>query len=225
MPIKATGAATEWREIDRWDGGVGWIAHPDEAMQRASHALVDGDDVWVVDPVDAAGLDDFLEDLGTVAGVIVLLDRHTRDAAALARRYDVPVGVPAGMYDAEQTLDAPTEPLSGLLEGSGYGVHTLVDNALWRESALSDEASETLVVAESVGTTALFRTHDERLGVHPARRLFPPTDLRRFGPERILVGHGEGIFEDATGALRDAVAGARRRAPRLYAETVREFLL
>ena len=51
MPMKG-GDSDEYREIDRWDRGVGWIAHPGETMQRASHALV-GDEggLWVIDPV------------------------------------------------------------------------------------------------------------------------------------------------------------------------------
>lgn len=29
-----------YRLIDDFDGGVGWLAHPDEDGQRASHAVV-----------------------------------------------------------------------------------------------------------------------------------------------------------------------------------------
>ena len=87
MPIKSSGTPSSWREIREWDGAASWIAFPDEKMKRASHALADGDDVWLVDPVDVDGLDDTLADLGTVRGVVVLLDRHTRDSAALARRH------------------------------------------------------------------------------------------------------------------------------------------
>ncbi|MFC7139353.1 hypothetical protein ACFQMA_05810 [Halosimplex aquaticum] len=225
MPMKATGRASSWREIDEWDGGTGWIAHPDERMQRASHALVDGEDVWLVDPVDAAGLDERLADLGTVRGAVVLLDRHTRDSAAIARRHDVPVFVPEWMDDVAAEVDAPVEPIRRRLPESDYDLHRLVDNPFWKEGFLYDENSKTMVVAEAVGTGSFFRAGMERLGVHPALRLTPPRSLGRFAPERILVGHGHGVFDDAAGALAEALDSARWRAPRLYAETVREFVL
>ena len=91
MPMKADGRPTEPREIDRWDGGLGWIAHPEETMQRASHALATDEGVWLVDPVDCEGLDQLVEPLGEVAGVVVLLDRH---AAQLPREGDGDVVTP-----------------------------------------------------------------------------------------------------------------------------------
>ena len=107
--MKGSGEAS-LREIDRYDGGVGWIAYPDEDMQRASHAVVgENGGVWVVDPVDAAGLDELLAEYGEVAGVVVLLDRHKRDAAAIATRHDVSVYVPDFMDAVAQELDAPVE--------------------------------------------------------------------------------------------------------------------
>ncbi len=62
MAMKGSGDA-DLTVIDEFTDGVGWIAYPDETMERASHALsVDGD-VWVLDPVDADGVDDLLADL------------------------------------------------------------------------------------------------------------------------------------------------------------------
>ncbi|WP_123533835.1 hypothetical protein [Halosimplex salinum] len=225
MPMKATGSASSWREIDQWDGGTGWIAYPEEAMQRASHALVEGDDVWLVDPVDVSGLDDMLADHGSVRGVVTLLDRHKRDAAAIARRHDVSVFVPEWMDDVRSDLNAPVEYVRRGLPDTGYDLHKLVDNPFWKEGFLYDEDARTLVVAEALGTTPYFLTSEERLGVHPALRLKPPKTLGRFAPERVLVGHGAGVFDDAPGALADALDGSRRRTPRLYAKTAREFLL
>lgn len=225
MSLKGSGAATEWQEIDEWAGGTGWVAYPDEAMERASHALDGEDGVWLVDPVDFEGVDDVLADRGEVAGVVVLLNRHKRDAARLARRHDVSVHVPEFMDDVIRDIDAPVEPVRTDLAGTEYGVHTVVDNAVWKEAMLYGEVTDTLVVAEAVGTTSYFRTDDERLGVHPALRLKPPRRLRRLDPERVLVGHGPGVFEDATAALEGALTGARRRTPRLYAKNLREFLL
>lgn len=50
MPAKITDHATDFRVVDRWDGGVGLMAHPTELMQRTSHALATDDGVVIVDP-------------------------------------------------------------------------------------------------------------------------------------------------------------------------------
>jgi hypothetical protein len=227
MSMKGSGTAADWQEIDSYEaetGGVGWIAYPEERMQRASHALATDDGVYVVDPVDVPNLDDLLADHGEVAGVVVLLDRHKRDAAAVARRHDVPVCLPATMAGLADDLDAETEVVRRELGDSGFAVHEVLDNALWTEAALFHEGDGTLVVPEAVGTCDYFLTSGERLGVHPALRLTPPKRLRRFEPERVLVGHGAGVLDDAAAALEDAVTGARGRAPRLYAKAFRSFL-
>ena len=222
--MKGSGRSSSWREIDQFDGGTGWIAFPDEEMERASHALVSDGDVWLVDPVDVEGLDDTLAEHGTVRGTVVLLDRHERDAEAIARRHEVPVYVPEWMDDVRSDISAPVEPFRRSLADSGYDLHKLIDNPVWKEGFLYDEDSQTLVVAEAVGTSSYMRTSDERLGVHPALRLKPPKALGRYSPERILVGHGEGVMDGAAEALADALAGSRKRTPRLYAQTAREFL-
>ncbi len=222
--MKGSGS-TSLREIDRFEGGVGWLAYPDERMQRASHALADDDGVWVIDPVDARGLDDLLSDLGTVRGVVLLLDRHRRDAATIARRHGVAVHRPSWMSNVDSELDVPIDDVENTLDGTGYRVHKLVDWPVWREAYLYDEARGTLVVPEALGTAPYYCTSDERLGVHPMLRALPPTELADVAVDRVLVGHGEGIHEDATRAVRDAVRNSRRRAPALYARTVREFVL
>lgn len=222
--MKGSGEAS-LREIDRYEGGVGWIAYPDEDMQRASHAVVgENGGVWVVDPVDAAGLDELLADYGEVAGVVVLLNRHKRDAAAIARRHDVSVHVPDFMDGVAQDLDAPVERVYTDLGESGFGVHELIDNPFWKEAVLYGEHDGTLVVPEALGTADYFLVGEERIGVHPALRLKPPKRLRRFDPERVLVGHGEGVHEDAGEAIRTALSGARRRTPQLYAKTAKSML-
>lgn len=230
MSIKELGPGTV-NEIDSWVGGSGWIAHPAEGMQRASHALVVEGEVWVVDPVDADGLDEFLSDLGTVAGVVVLLDRHQRDCGPVAKRHDVAVHVPRVMADIAPAFDTDTEIIDGTVPGTNYRLRTVVDSTLipfepfrWREVALYDEQSGTLVVPESLGAVPYTLTKDERLGVHPMRRFTPPRSLRGVEPDRVLLGHGEGIHEDPSGAIRDAVDGARRRAPSLYFGILREAL-
>ena len=223
MPLKRTGPATEYEEIDRWDGGVGWISHPEERMRRASHVLASDVGAWVVDPVDADGIDDLFAEFGDVTGVVVLLNRHFRDADAIASRHDAPVYVPA-WFDDVPALDAPLRRFDGRLPGTDYRVLSIADSFGWEEAALYDETAGTLVVGDSLGTASYFTTSGKRLGVHPMLRLAPPSALRGLRPERVLTGHGRGVTDDATRALSDALDGARRRTPRLYAESVRSLL-
>ncbi|MFB6297393.1 MAG: hypothetical protein ABEH56_02610 [Salinirussus sp.] len=221
MPAKVTGPAETYREVDRWPAGVGWIAHPEETMRRASHALATADGVWVVDPVDAAGVDDLFAEFGDVAGVVVLSNYHRRDAGAVARRHDVPVFLPKPMTDLATTVDAPVECVAA---GTTFGAYELfevdVDSTLgvdWFEFGLYD--GETLVVGESVGGAPYLRVGDERLGVMLLRRLSPPRDsLGGLEPERVLGGHGAGVHENAAAALSDALDNARRRYLRAVLE-------
>jgi hypothetical protein len=225
MPMK--GGAAELREIDRWDGGVGWLAYPDEGMQRASHAVVADEGVWLLDPVDAPGLDDLLAEFGDVAGVAVCLDRHKRDAAALARRHDVAVHVPDWMTGVATKLDAPVERFGDALADTGFAAIRVKKSAVppWQEAALYDDAGGTLYVPEAVGTASYFRARGERLGVHPMLRLFPPRrPLSDLAPERVLVGHGEGVMRDGASALAEALAESRSRAPSAYARAFSELL-
>lgn len=221
--MNGSGEPTDWIEIDRAEHGVGWIAHPDEAMQRASHAIERDGTVWVLDPVDVDGLDDLLAEFGEVGGVVILLDRHKRDCATVANRHDVPVYVPAFMDDVEEELDAPVERVRHDLADSGLAVHELCDKRYWQEALLYDRDDGLLVVPEAVGTTEYFLTGSERLGVHPLLRLTPPRSLTRLDPQRIRVGHGEGIDEDASEALASAIDGSRRRAPGLLVKNVLNF--
>jgi hypothetical protein len=71
----------------------------------------------------------------------------------------------------------------------------------------------TLVCAEAVGTAQYYRAPSERLAVHPMLRLTPPRSLLAVEPEHILVGHGAGLHDEASAALRDAIEHARRRTP------------
>lgn len=213
-PAKVDAPATDPRFIDRFDGGFGWIAHPDEAMQRASHALVADGAVWVVDPIDVPGLDDRLTERGAVAGVVALFNWHTRDASAVATRHGVAVHVPTWVTRVAGRVEAPVERFHGELGDSGYRAVRITPHPLWREAALYHEADGTLLVPDSVGTAAYFRAPGERLGVSAYQRPWPPRRaLGVLQPERLLLGHGAGIFDGATPALAEALASARRRAP------------
>lgn len=227
MTLRVDEPAGAVREIDRYDRGVGWIAHPHELMQRASHALAVDGEVWVVDPVDGDAVDDLLAEFGTVAGVVVLLDRHERDAARVAARHDVPVYLPEWFSGVAESLPAetPIVRFDDELADTGIEAHVVRNGRWWQEAALFDPADDTLVVTEAVGTSAYFRAGSERLGVHPMLRPFPPRRaLSGFDPERVLVGHGSGVLEDASAALDGALSGARRRAPRLYGSYIRGTL-
>ena len=215
MPVKGTGLGS-FVEIDAFDGGVGWLAHPEETMERAGHALFEGGDVWLVDPVDAEGLDDRLDERGRVRGVVVLYNYHRRDASAIAARHGVPVLLPAGMTAlSDADVAAPVRRFEGRLGDTGYFLRPVTRNRVWQEWALFD--GETLVVAESVGTAPYFLAPGERLGVSLARRPVPPGEtLADVEPARVICGHGEGVATDAAGELRRALEGARRTAPRMY---------
>lgn len=211
MPAKVTGVG-EVHEIDRWEGGLSWIAHPEETMQRASHALVTDEDVWVIEPVDGAGLDDLLTSLGQVRGVVVLLEQHVRDAPALARRHDVAVHSPPWL---QLDLDVPLERFSGRLGETEFELVTVLANRLWREGALYD--GETLYVPESVGTATYFLAPGEDLGVSHMRRPWPPREsLGGLEPSRLLVGHGPGIATEAGPTLQSAIENARPSTVTFY---------
>ena len=227
------GGEPDLREIDRYDGGVGWIAYPDETMERASHAFAveneeaDEDDVWVVDPVDAPGVDDLLEELGSVAGVVIGLDRHVRDSGKIAARHDVPVYVAEWMTGVTEELgpDVEIERFGSHLADTGFEALRIRDSSLppWQEVGFFD--GETLIVPESLGNASYFRGDRERLGVHPMLRLTPPTAaLSGLDPKRVLVGHGVGVHERAAVALEDALSNSRSKAPGLYAKTLASAL-
>jgi hypothetical protein len=84
----------------------------------------------------------------------------------------------------------------------------------WRESALWWPATRTLVVADALGTNRFYTGRKARLGVHVLLRLTPPRMLARYEPDRILVGHGEGIRgREASPLLWAALDESRRRLP------------
>lgn len=226
MPMKGRDRPS-MREVDRWEGGVGWIAHPDEGIQRASHAFAVDGDVWVVDPVDAPDLDELLAEFGEVVGVVVCLNRHTRDAAAIAARHGVSVWVPEWMSGVAEDVEAPVERFGRDLDDTGYRAIRVVDTSFpqWQEVALYNDLDGTLIVPEAVGTAPYYRAPGERLGVHPMLRLFPPRRaLSGLTPERVLVGHGAGIADDATAALRDALRDARKNIAGAYGRAAKNFL-
>jgi len=193
-------AALKVRFCDQLDGSFGWIA--EEFMERCSHALVVDGRVWVIDPVDAGGVEERIRAAGEPAGVVQLLDRHNRDCALLAARMGVP------------HLVVPVQPIGP------FSFLPIRMRRRWREVALWWPPRRLLVCADVLGTAAYYRGGDEGLAVHPLLRLRPP-QLSGMHPEAILCGHGEGVFVNADVALRQAVSTSRRRLPRQLASALR----
>jgi hypothetical protein len=206
-------ASDDYRTVDRWADGVGWIAHPTEGGRRTSHAVACEDGVWLVDPLDAPGVDDLVTSLGEVAGVVVLSDYHARDAGAFADRYGLPVTVPAWLSRVPDRVDAPVEYVEGGF--AGFDLYRVRPLYAWRECLAYRPADGTLYVPDYLSPLPAFTVGDERLGLSAFSRLSPPRGtVADLEPERIVFGHGAGVFRDATGALTDALDGARRRFPR-----------
>jgi hypothetical protein len=178
--------------------GVTWTI--EESMVRSSHALDDDGSVWLVDPVDNNVAIERAQTLGEIVGVIQLLDRHNRDCAALADRFDVPLYV-----NPESIVDSPFEVIQ------------VVGARKWKESALWWEDKQALAVPEAIGTGKMF-TGGHDAGVHLALRLKPPKKkLGDFEPEHLLVGHGPPIHgAQAAAALQGALERSRRNLPRAF---------
>jgi hypothetical protein len=175
--------------------GFGWIV--EEALTRTSHVLAAEGKVWLVDALDWPEATDRARALGEPAGVIQLLDRHDRDCAALASSLGVP------------HLVAPDE-----LPESPFTCIPIMRRKRWRESALWWPATRTLVCADALGTNRFYTAGKAPLAVHLFLRLTPPKALGAFQPNRILVGHGEGVVgPDPAQALRDALRTSRRGLP------------
>lgn len=212
MPFRITEPAEEVTVIERWDHGMTWMAHPEAQMQRASHALVVDDDVWLVDPLDTLDLDDELAELGTVAGVVVLGSEHHRHADRLAARHDVSIHLPEWFEAEAKDFDAPVVPFTDALADTGFTVLTLKDG-FWQEAGLYHPERRTLVVSDTF-MTALFAAQEGRVELFPPARLAPPDEVfDGLDVDRLLVGHGEPVFENAEERIQQALAMDYRSNP------------
>ena len=153
--------------------GFGWIAAEPELFERTSHALRADGGVWLVDPVAAPWVEEWVRALGEPAGVVQLLDRHARDCALLAAR----LGVPHHRVPFGGIRDAPFE------------VRRVVDVPAWREAALWWPEERVLVCADALGTARYFLAPGELLGVHPFLRLYRPGAFRDLA-QCLAPGHG-----------------------------------
>jgi hypothetical protein len=156
--------------------------------------------VWLVDPLRFEPALARARDLGALAGVLQLLDRHKRDCAAIAAEVGVPLHV------------VPDE-----LPATPFTAFPIVRTKRWNETALWWDATRTLVVPEAVGTNRFYTAGRDLAGVHLLLRFLPPRDaLGRFEPAHLLVGHGEGLHgPDAGTGLRQALDHARGGLPKL----------
>jgi hypothetical protein len=185
------------RFVDELGFAFGWIAPEPRFMQRASHAVASGGQVWLIDPVADEQAVERACELGEPVGVVQLLDRHRRDCCAVAARLGV------------RHYEVPDQPPAG----ARFEVLPLLRRRWWHEVALWYPEQQTLVCADAVGTAQYYLAPGERLGVSPLLRLTPPQRLLAVEPDHVLVGHGEGIHENAAAALREAIGLARRRSP------------
>jgi hypothetical protein len=186
--------------VDTFDFGFSWVI--DEAMTRTSHALVADGREWLIDPIDVPEQIERATALGEPAAVVRLLDRHGRDSDALAARLGVPL------------RDLPQQ-----LPDSPFQVVRLTHNRLWKENALWWPQRQALIVAEAVGTNAMFTGGSAPLGVHIGVRLFPPRRLGQFAPQHLLVGHGSGLHgPDTPAALQQALDRSRHDLPKVLAK-------
>ena len=192
-------------------------------MRRTSHALIIGSALWLIDPVDVGGLDATLATDGAVAGVILTVARHRRDAAAIAARHGASVWADAALGTRESNTRAFRERLPGTpllsLPLPGRGLRRW-----WREAAVFWPEERIVVVGESVGNPPYYLLDGETIGLHPVRRGQPPEELAGLDVDRLLCGHGDGVGRDAAPALRELIHnGPGRRSPLWMLRTLRAY--
>jgi hypothetical protein len=214
MAIYERGDAEAYTVVDDWEHGISWYAHPEEKGTRTSHAIALDDGVWLLDPLDAPDVDAAFEPLGTVEGVVVCSSYHARDAQIFAERHDVPLYVPEWVspeIDSAVTVERFCDRLAGRVR-----VFECTPFPGWAEALLYDTDEKTLYVPDSLGTGPAYTPAPERIGLPPFRRFGPPRFLLdETDPDRILCGHGAGVFTDPVEALETSFDGAVRRLPRV----------
>jgi hypothetical protein len=176
--------------------GITWTE--DGVMARSSHAVASDGELWLIDPFEDEDALAAAGELARPAGVIQLLDRHNRDCEAIAARLEVP------------RLRLPDH-----IQQAPFEVVPVISRRGWHEIALWWEEKRALFVAEAIGTAPSFAL-GRRAGVHPMLRLTPPrSQLGRFRPTMLLVGHGPTIETGGAAALTEALGRSRSDLPRL----------
>ncbi len=214
--------------VHRTDCTITWGVDAPGLLECRSHALRDDDGrVWIIDPVAFDGLEDAVRAMGEPAGVIVLLDRHLRDAPELADRLGIPLYFPLGTQ--RQQLPDTVQRFGDSIDGCPFAFPVVRQSGrAWIERALWWPARKILVIAEAVGTVDYFRAHaSDVCGLHPMMHMRPPRSLMGFDPELVLVGHGDPI-EHPGDEIKKVITRGRRdmgammlRMPRLVASAGR----
>ena len=189
-----------------FEHGLSWVM--DEWMQRASHAVVVDGRVWLIDPVDVPEAIERARQLGEIAGVIQLLDRHPRACASLAEHYGV-----------------VHHKLPNALPGTPFQVFDVMRARGWKERALWWPDTGTLIVAEQVGTNDYYALGGASpVGVHPFMRGFVRKRVGDKLPvQHLLVGHGAPLHDDPATALATAYDRRLRDWPLLPVRGLRAF--
>ncbi len=201
--------ATALRWCDDTPVTLGWIDPRPAWMRRASHAVLSGGGVWILDPVDAEGIDERIRALGEPVGVVRLLDRHGRDCEQVARRLGV---------------ELYTEPFEGV-RGAPFEVVPVARIPRWHEVALWFPGEAVLACGDALCNAPGYSVPGEQVSVHPLMRLLPPRALERYPVRHLLLGHGPGVHgDDARDAVRDALEQARRGLPRWAFSRARSLL-
>ena len=206
-------AADDPTIVDEWGGGFGWFAHPEEGENaratRSSSMMASGSSIRFSQTGSTGGSLDW-ETLSGSRSVRASI----RDADIFTERYDVPIYIPEKMSRIAERIDGPIRRYESDLDDAGVRMFHRYPFPRADEAILFHERNGTLYVPDALGTTPRHTVSDERIGLEAFTRLFPPTELLGVDPVRICCGHGEGIFEDASSALEDAINGGRRRFPR-----------
>ncbi len=184
-------------------------------MERTSHALVlESGAIWLIDPIDCRGLDAALKRRGRVSGIVVTIDRHTRDAVAVAERHAVPIVVP------DRHTARSVGPRALCVEDAADQLDELeivpvaTRGRWWTEVAVWWPAHFILVVGESLGAASYFKSVlNEPVAVHPMTRLLPPRSLAQFEPDVLLVSHGDPVLRMPDLALHLALAESVSELP------------
>ena len=210
----------------RFEGGLSWSLAGASMLACRAHALVTDDGVWLVDPIDAPGLDELLATLGRVRGVLVLLDRHLRDSAQLAERHGARLIVPRGEWRRGHPMPDGAEQFEpGPLAGTPFEVAPVIERGgQWLEWLLWWQQRRILVIAEVVGRSTVYEPSPHGAGLHPALHVMGAPDplvegsLRErieAAPVRLLLGHGELESTTRLASIEEPLHGARRRLPKL----------
>ncbi len=196
------------RIVDELPHAFGWIDPEPPWMLRTGHALAVGGRVWLIDPVEGPELEERVRALGDPAGVVQLLDRHERAGAAWAARLGVPLHV-----------------VPSALPGSGLEVLPVPTMPAWREVALWEPVTRTLVTADALATAPGYADGGGALSVHPLLRLRPPHALGELPVEHLLCGHGRGLSgASARAGVADALRTARSGLPGFVATQARRLV-